>query len=107
VAQFDASKMEGPWRVLGGGTGAVSMCSVWIPYTVGHFNGRSKPNWCDLLVSLSTHDAVKFHMPKQGLELQYKPGTLMALCGTIFLHKVGDLGEQILLPCTLFFALRH
>jgi hypothetical protein len=61
--------------------------------TKKHRDGKSKLNWYDVLVSLGTQDSAIFGMPELGLKMLYKPGTVVALSGSIFLHEVGDWGE--------------
>ena len=70
--------------------------------TKKHRDRKSKLNWYDLLVSLGTHNSAKFCMPELGLKMLYKPGTVVALSGSVFLHEVRDWGDGDRL-CYAFF----
>lgn len=65
--------------------------------TPPHRDKGGSPPLYDLLVSAGTHTTAKFILPEIGLELSYLPGSIVVLCGRIFLHKVPgwEGGERI------------
>jgi hypothetical protein len=86
--QSDTARLAKQWTSIWTGIAVIANRR-----TIEHRDRRSRPNWYDLLVSLGSHGAAKFRMPELGLVLQYKPGDVVALCGSVFLHEVGDWGD--------------
>ena len=64
--------------------------------TPPHRDEGGCPTHYDLLVSAGTHDNAAFKIKELGLSLSYSPGTLVSLCGKVFLHEVRQWeGERI------------
>jgi hypothetical protein len=85
---------------------AFTGCAVVVNrLTRPHRDSRAEPSWYDMLVSLGTFKSAKLDLPELGLELDYRPGTVVAFCGNIFLHRVDNWGEGDRL-CYAFFMRR-
>jgi hypothetical protein len=48
--------------------------------------------WYDLLLTLGSYENATLDMDELGLEMEYKPGTLVAICGNALFHRVNDWG---------------
>jgi hypothetical protein len=60
--------------------------------SLAHRDRNGAPPWYDFLVSLGTYDTASLDFPELGLSLAYPPGTGVALCGNILLHRVNSWG---------------
>lgn len=53
-----------------------------------HRDGGSRNNWYDLLVTLGSYQGCDLELPGLGLSLDYPPGTVVGLSGTVVQHAV-------------------
>jgi hypothetical protein len=65
--------------------------------TPPHRDRGGAPTHYDLLLSVGTHVKAELHLPEFGARLSYAPGTIIELCGKVFLHGVEDWegGERV------------
>jgi len=66
--------------------------------TIPHRDEGGCPTHYDLLASIGSHHGASLDLPDLGLSLLYSPGTLVSLCGKLFIHEVCQWeGERICL----------
>jgi Oxygenase domain of the 2OGFeDO superfamily len=53
-----------------------------------HRDGNSRPHWYDLLVTLGRYRNCKLKLPGIGISLDYGPGTVVGLSGSVLEHEV-------------------
>lgn len=53
-----------------------------------HTNKFGHPQWLDLLLTVGEYSDLRFVLPTIGYELQYNPGTVLALSGQLLEHGV-------------------
>lgn len=58
--------------------------------TPPHRDRGGAPTHYDLLLSAGTHVKAELHLPECGVKLSYAPGTIIELCGKVFIHFVDD-----------------
>jgi hypothetical protein len=65
--------------------------------SICHLDVNGHKEWYDFLVAAGTYKQCWFRLPDLGLELQYLPGTLVALNGRILRHEVveWDGGDRV------------
>jgi hypothetical protein len=65
--------------------------------TPPHRDRGGAPTHYDLLLSAGTHVKAELCLPEFGTKLSYPPGTIVELCGKVFIHEVDDWegGERV------------
>jgi hypothetical protein len=65
--------------------------------TPPHRDRGGAPTHYDLLLSVGTHVEAQLSLPELGATFSYPPGTIVELCGKVFLHEVDDWegGERV------------
>jgi hypothetical protein len=60
-----------------------------------HIDYNGRPEWYDLLTVKGSHSSrsTRLDLPEMGLSLQYGPGSVVALSGQIFKHRVRFWGD--------------
>ncbi|KAF9442059.1 hypothetical protein P691DRAFT_648776, partial [Macrolepiota fuliginosa MF-IS2] len=61
--------------------------------TEEHRDRHGSYEWYDQLVSVGSYEAASFELPELGAKLDYKPGTVIQLCGNLLQHKVQAWGS--------------
>jgi hypothetical protein len=63
--------------------------------TPTHVDYNGRPEWYDLLTVKGSHSSrsTRLDLPEMGLSLAYGPGTVVALSGQIFQHRVRFWGD--------------
>jgi hypothetical protein len=56
--------------------------------TPPHRDRNSRNNWYDMLVTLGTYRNCNFELPGLGITLEYGPGTVVGLLGSVLEHAV-------------------
>ena len=78
------------WHSVYTGIAVISNCE-----TPSHVDSNGRPEWYDLLTVKGSHSlrSSRLELPEMGLTLAYGPGTVVALSGQIFQHRVGFWGD--------------
>jgi hypothetical protein len=58
--------------------------------TPPHCDRGGAPTYSDLLLSAGTHVKAELCLPEFEIKLSYAPGTIVELCGKVFIHEVDD-----------------
>lgn len=57
-------------------------------YSPAHRDGHSRANWYDLLVTLGAYRNCDLNLPGLGVSLEYGPGTVVGIAGSVLEHAV-------------------
>ena len=69
--------------------------------TPAHWDGKSRRQWYDLLVTLESYQNCNLELLGLGLSLEYGPGTVVGLMGSTLEHQVSHFeGERV---CCAYF----
>ena len=68
----------------------LSMMSNW--QTPLHQDPQSQSDWYDLLATVSEYDNCFLHIPTLRVQLEYRPGTIIAFSGRLLRHGVIEEG---------------
>lgn len=65
--------------------------------TATHRDAGARMEWYEMLLAAGTYTTATFKVPDLGAELQYNPGTVVAICGRLLRHGVDSWegGERI------------
>lgn len=61
--------------------------------TPAHKDSNGRDTWYDLLTSFGTPERSVLEFKDIGVRLKYGPGSVVAACGQLLSHSVGDWGE--------------
>lgn len=59
-----------------------------------HRDNKGVPQFFDILITLGRYDNGVFKLPTLGLQLEYNPRTMVALCGKVLIHEVDQVNDQ-------------
>ena len=70
--------------------------------SIPHVDRRGSPAWYDLLLTAGSYRRAELRMPEIGLTMDYKSGTVVAICGNALVHEVRDWGDGDQICYTMF-----
>jgi Oxygenase domain of the 2OGFeDO superfamily len=81
--EIDPQDVLSQWASVFSGVSIISNCT-----TPPHWDGSSRFNWYDMLVTLGRYQNCDLELPGLRISLEYGPGTVVGISGNMLQHAV-------------------